>query len=543
MRITGQPNASTPTRGRYLAVYANRSVRTKVMAASLAAIFVAVTVGVTAIVQFNQLGTRTQAINTGALVPLAKLGEVRRAVLQSRIDAVADDLLNNGTEHQLYLTDLATVDKAIADYAASNDDPAGVRTPLAMFTTAWAQYKELVSGELLTLARSREWAGYVALRDGKVNPAAAAYNDALSSLERKEAADAARQVAQAHTDATRSRNLIIAFLIIGSLVALGLTLAVTRAIVSAVRRVSEVIDGLAVGDLTRSADVSTNDELGQMATALNTATATLRQTLASVAGNASALAEASGEQSRVAAQISTSADETSTQSQVASATAEQISRNVRTIAAGAEEMSTSIEEIAHNASVAAQVAEHAVTVAERADTTITELGASSIEIGNVIKTITSIAAQTNLLALNATIEAARAGEAGQGFAIVANEVKDLAQKTTTATATITRQVTTIQGNADAAVTSIHEISTVIEKINSYQATIASAVEEQAATTREMTRNVAEAATGADEIAGNVMVVATVADDTRTGMTVSRQAAERVAAMSGELRDLASHFAY
>jgi methyl-accepting chemotaxis protein len=193
--------------------------------------------------------------------------------------------------------------------------------------------------------------------------------------------------------------------------------------------------------------------------------------------------------------MGSSAEETSSQATLVSAASEQVSKSVQTVASGTEEMTASIREIAKNASEAARVASGAVKVAENTNQTISKLGDSSTEIGKVIKVITSIAQQTNLLALNATIEAARAGEAGKGFAVVANEVKELAKETAKATEDISQKIESIQGDTRHAVSAISEINGVISKINDYQNTIASAVEEQTATTSEISRNVNEAAHG------------------------------------------------
>src|SRR5260370_11641222 len=173
-------------------------------------------------------------------------------------------------------------------------------------------------------------------------------------------------------------------------------------------------------------------------------------------------------------------------------------------------MTASVGEMAKNASEAAQVAVLAVRKTKAANETMSRLDKSSEEIGSVVKLITSIEQQTNLLCMNATIEAARAGAAGKGFAVVANEVKDLANETAKATEQITQKIQAIQQDTTKSVEALTEISGVIARMNDISATIASAVEEQTATTNEIARNVTEAARGGAQETDNKQFVARAA---------------------------------
>ena len=266
------------------------------------------------------------------------------------------------------------------------------------------------------------------------------------------------------------------------------------------RGVQKSLDALADGDLTVEVDVTSYDEVGRMSASLNTARESLRSTLAGVLETSQTVATAAEELSASSGEVAAGSDQTSAQAGVVAAAAEQVSRNVQAVAAGAEQMGASIREIAQNANLASKVVGQATVAAESANDQVARLGESSLQIGNVVKAITSIAEQTNLLALNATIEAARAGEAGKGFAVVAGEVKELASETARATEDITRRVEAIQADTTGAVAAIGQIATIIASINDYQLTIASSVEEQTATTNEMSRGVAEAATGSGDIA-------------------------------------------
>jgi methyl-accepting chemotaxis protein len=335
-------------------------------------------------------------------------------------------------------------------------------------------------------------------------------------------------------------------LFVTSLIALGVGVAVatflSRQISTGTQLVLDQAEAIAGGDLTRDdLEVQREDEWGDLTRAINKVNSSLKAMIVAISENARDVAGASEELSSTSHTITANSEETSTRAQLVSSGSEQVNKNLQTVATGSEEMSVSIREISKNAHESAKVATGAVRVAEETTQIVGKLGDSSTEIGQVIKVITSIAQQTNLLALNATIEAARAGEAGKGFAVVANEVKELAKQTAKATEDISRKIEAIQGDTKNAVGAIGQISDVIKQVNDISNTIATAVEEQNATTNEMARNVNEAARGSSEITKNIAGVAEAAQNTARGAGESTKAAQALAEMASKLRELVSQF--
>ncbi|MEA2660147.1 MAG: methyl-accepting chemotaxis protein [Candidatus Binatota bacterium] len=296
-------------------------------------------------------------------------------------------------------------------------------------------------------------------------------------------------------------------------------------------------------DLTMRLDVQREDEIGALGGWFNGFIAELEDTIGAIGRETRRMAGSSEQLTAVSQRMASNAEETSAQASVVSKASDQVMKNVQTVATGTEEMSASIKEIAKNANEAARVANTAVQVAQKTNATVSRLGDSSAEIGQVIKVINSIAEQTNLLALNATIEAARAGEAGKGFAVVANEVKELAKQTGKATEDISHKIKAIQASSHEAVEAIGEIGKVIDQINDISNTIASAVEEQSATTNEISRHVAEAARGVDEITQNVTGMAEAAKGTASGANDTQTASAELARMAAELQNLVGQFKY
>ena len=436
----------------------------------------------------------------------------------------------------------ATTDAAIAAYRRiAAGSPARIKS-LDAYVTANQYYRTLRD---VVLFHKPAPAGFT------LPPAAQIYTQfqteetamgqAVAAIQKTEDAESDAMAAHGADEYRRARLVTLLALVIGVAVAVLIGVAVTRLIRRQLTTVSDALHAVAEGDLTVPAHVNGRDELGVMAEEVNRAREGLRGTVLALTQGASVLGEGTARLTTVTDRLAAGAREASAQAGVVAAGAGDVSTSVQSVAAGSDEMGASIREIAENANNAAQVASSAVGVAQSTNETVAKLGTSSEEIGNVVKVITQIAEQTNLLALNATIEAARAGEAGKGFAVVATEVKDLAQETAKATEDISRRVEAIQADTTSAVEAIAEISRIISEINDYQVTIASAVEEQTATTNEMSRSIGDAASGSSNIAGNINSVAEAVQATTGALGEADASVSELTRVADELRTVVARF--
>ncbi|GAA1813248.1 hypothetical protein GCM10009682_38040 [Luedemannella flava] len=347
--------------------------------------------------------------------------------------------------------------------------------------------------------------------------------------------------ASVRAEQRQARTVGIAVWTLSTILLVTLGALVTASVVRPLRRVSGVLGGLAKGDLTRTAEVTSRDEIGTMAGLLDTAIGTMRETVAELTASADLVAATAQQAAHASERIAGSAGRTFERAVEAAATTRTVGASVTDAANGNAEIGVSINEIARNTTDAAQVATGAVAIAATTDTIMEQLGTASAEIGDVVRLISRIADQTNLLALNATIEAARAGEAGKGFAVVASEVKDLAQETGRATQDITRQVATIQAGAANAAGAIGEITAVIGQISEFQTMIASTVAQQSATTGHLSQTMAAAVGQSTAIGETITTIAAASEQTSTDAADSLRAARHLAQTAVELRQLAGRF--
>jgi len=360
---------------------------------------------------------------------------------------------------------------------------------------------------------------------------------------------AAESVTAANTLARHGRLVTLMVLVVGIVLAVTLGFLLTYIITKPLVKGVNLAKAMAAGDLTRTMDVDQQDEIGILAKSLNEMTQNLRRMFGDISKGVVTVGDSSVQLAAISNQMSSGAELTAARSGQVAAAAEEMSANqtsiaaameqasvnVNMVAAATEEMSATINEIASNSSKAKEITSEAVHQSQKASERVNELGRAADEINKVTEVITEISEQTNLLALNATIEAARAGEAGKGFAVVANEIKDLAKQTAEATLDIKNKVQGIQEATGVTVEEINEISVVIADVDKIVATIAAAVEEQTATTKEIAQNVHQASQGIAEVNENVSQSSTVATEIASDIATVNDSANEIYKASNQVK--------
>ncbi len=299
--------------------------------------------------------------------------------------------------------------------------------------------------------------------------------------------------------------------------------------------------GLSSGKFVSLASVSANDEFGALSRMANALLFRIGSMLSVLRSEAEKLKRASGALEMVGSEVMTETNKLTGASSDLDRNAFETASNLEYVAQSMSELTSATSEISGSVTTTAQSANKALEMARETHEIINRLGASSQEIGSIIQVIDSISEQTNLLALNATIEAARAGEAGKGFAVVANEVKALAKQTSEATDKITHMIEAIQGDTNNAIESVEHITETIGNLTDLANTIASAVEEQTATTSEIEGNLAASKEGVSRVANKAHVLAEDANAFSRMAEEVAKAQEAITRLSEELYQLTGRY--
>ncbi len=328
---------------------------------------------------------------------------------------------------------------------------------------------------------------------------------------------------------------------IGVLIAAYLFVGMMRSVREAVARVLSVLEAAGAGDFTGETGIHTRDEFGATARAIDRMQGHVARAITTLSERATAVASTADSVARATNRIAAASTETAEQASLSAEATSVVEEDVRVVSLGTTELAASISQIASSANEASAVTNQAVGATKEAQLGVDGLTSASQEIDEVVGLISSIASQTNLLALNATIEAARAGDAGRGFAVVAGEVKGLAIETQEATEKIRVRVGGIQAGSAGAVGAIGRISDVVSEVDVHQTTISSAVEEQAATTAQITATLAAIVARSRDISTAVDEVARLAAQTNSDTDALRADAEELSAEAAALRLVVDQF--
>ncbi|PCJ60944.1 MAG: hypothetical protein COA79_07755 [Planctomycetota bacterium] len=391
--------------------------------------------------------------------------------------------------------------------------------------------------------------------------------------------------------------VILSLCVISAFLAYFLCKIISNGITKPIIKTVELANAMAKGDMSKTLDITSKDEIGELAVALNKTTHELSAMIHQIQNHSNMLGGSSEELATISTQMVSGSEEMTQQStNVAGATeqmstnintmasaveemstntgsvssaAEEMSQNMSSVASAIEEMSTSINGIGKNSKEGKLIAKEAMEMAGLATETMNVLGEAAKEIGQVTETIKSIAEKTDLLALNATIEAASAGEAGKGFAVVANEIKGLANRSAQAAEDIANRIDGVQKNSSDAIEVIEKVSSIINKINESINVITLSVEEQTCTSNEIasninqadigvkniaesigeiakgandiSKNAGEAAKGANDVSINIQGVNQAAEESNAGAQQINTSAKELSSIAGELKELVDKF--
>lgn len=374
----------------------------------------------------------------------------------------------------------------------------------------------------------------------------------------------------AAANAKQTLMQIIVGLVIAVL-AIGLLWYAAGSVVRPIRNTVDVLQDIAEGegDLTKRIEISSKDEIGEMATWFNLFMDKLQELISQIISDSSSLGQSSSKVSDIASQLRNGADSMSERSKTVATGAEEVnsnmlnvassseeaSTNVNMVASATEEMTATISEIARKSEDSRSISENAVSKANDVSEKLGQLGTNAQEISKVTEVISEISEQINLLALNATIEAARAGDAGKGFAVVASEIKELAKLTAQSTNEVNTQIDNIQGATEETVSEVNQILDIIKDVSDLISSITTEVEGQAKVTQEIAENISQTSQGIQEVnervnhssdlVGNISTEISEVDqsvqEVSGAVTNLNQNAGELSALSQKLQDLVGRF--
>jgi len=547
------------------------SIRTKITIVVTFLLIAMSAMGGLAVKQMSEINGSTIELSRTWLPSVRVLGEIRAATITYRAIVRSHLLATSEAGKQAQEVLLAKWLDILASARKRYEPLINSAEERAFYTesnAAWAEYLDGVK-QVLVLSRKNEDNEARTLH-AKASLAGVRSDEILQKDVDLNNQGADGAAANAATSYASAMTMVIVSLTLAMIIGIGAAVHLVRDVSAGIKSIVTPMQALGAGDLTATVPHrGETTEIGGMADSLQVfKEALIAKKAADEAASLNAeekirrgervdaitrrfeeligdivetVSSASTELESYAGTLTSTAQRSQELTIIVAAASEEASTNVQSVASATEEMAASVNEISRQVQESAVIANQAVDQARVTNDRVSELVKAAGRIGDVVELINNIAGQTNLLALNATIEAARAGDAGRGFAVVASEVKALAEQTAKATGEISLQISGIQSATQESVGAIREIGDTIGRMSEISSTIASAVEEQGAATREISRNVQQAAQGTVQVSSNITNVQRGASETGSASSQVLSAARSLSSESSRLRVEVSNF--
>jgi methyl-accepting chemotaxis protein len=541
-----------------MSLLSNLSLRLKLIAGFMVVILFTVILGIIAYVEVETLGNSIDNFASDLIPGIKCLNQIakpynhiRRAEIQATYKQ--DDPAAVETFRKALEKDKEDIAKSVAGFDKMHLN--------AEEKAKWDEAKQGVDQYYAAASKT-----FALIKDGKTAEAVAqqdvegrklffAGTDAVDRLIHFKNKDALDSSAQSLAEARHSKMLVVGLLALCIVLSLAISFAIARLITQPIRRLSREVARVASGDLRVSLEFAGTDEVGQLARDFGMMVESLRGLIGKVSSTSNQVATAASQLMASAEQIATGAEEVAAQAENVATAGEQMSATSGDIASNCQSAAEVSQQASSKAATGAKVVDATVQVMSRIASRVQEtsvsvgnLGARSDQIGEIVGTIQDIADQTNLLALNAAIEAARAGEQGRGFAVVADEVRALAQRTTTATHEIGEMIKAIQVETKTAVAAMEQGVGEVEQGTAEAARSGQALQEILDQINEVSMQINQVATAAEEqtattgeISSNIHQITQVVQATSKGAHETANSANQLEQLAAELQRLVAQF--
>ncbi|MBJ6727163.1 methyl-accepting chemotaxis protein [Geomesophilobacter sediminis] len=535
-------------------MFTNMRIGAKLTGGFMAVSLVALVIGLFGYFHIHTLDDADTFLYEKCTVPLGELSDVTEGFERSlaHIAYIAIEKRYAPDYVKVVDNDLAQIDKALKGYKSTLIDAEDEKM-YKQLLTQFDAHKKYVE-QMKSLGQAGKFDEMLALREANLKGVDETRTlvQKVFDLNLKAAKDTSEKNA---VDATRSGRLMIGAALLGAVLAFLLGLIISRSITAPLHLLAGQARQVANGDLTVAISYRSGDEVGHLSEAFSDMTEGLKIILRQVADSSQLVATAANQLESTAEQIATGAEEVAAQAGTVATAGEEMAATSGDIAMNCQQAALGAQNAATTAGNGAAVVDRTITVmaqiaekVQQSADTVASLGQRSDQIGQIIGTIEDIADQTNLLALNAAIEAARAGEQGRGFAVVADEVRALAERTTRATREIGDMIKAIQsetkGAVDAMQQGVHQVEAgTVEAAKSGEAlqAILSQIHDVAMQVNQIATAAEEQTATTSEISSNLQLITEVVQQTSQGATESAGAAAKLSQNAEEMLTVVTKF--